>query len=77
MVSFCPLCKLSIAFSKQVFPVSGSEGQREGQNQARVGKWSPPGKPALTGPPLNSLSVRRFLLFCRKGSRLSNSWQLL
>lgn len=41
MVSFCPLCRLSIAFSRQVFPVSGSEGQREGQNQARIGRRAP------------------------------------
>lgn len=38
MVSFCPLCRLSMAFSRQVFPVSGSEGQREGQNQVKIGK---------------------------------------
>lgn len=38
MVSFCPLCRLSMAFSRQVFPVSGSERQREGQKQVRIGK---------------------------------------
>lgn len=77
MVSFCPLCRLSMAFSRQVFPVSGSEGHREkSQNQVILAKV-PPEKAALTGPPLNSLSVRRFLLFCKKASRLSSSWQLL
>lgn len=40
MVSFCPLCRLSMAFSRQVFPVSGSEGQREGQNRVKIGKGS-------------------------------------
>lgn len=75
MVSFCPLCRLSMAFSRQVFPVSGSEGQREGQNQVKIRKG--PGEASPHGPPLNSLSVRRFLLFCRKDSRLSSSWQLL
>lgn len=35
MVAFCPSCRLSMAFSRQVFPVSGSARQSGGQSRAR------------------------------------------
>lgn len=35
-----------------------------------------PGIQPSAGLPLNSLSMRCFLLFCRKSNRLSSSWQL-
>lgn len=59
MVSFCPLCRLSMAFNKQVFPVSGSARQSGGSEKGTAQGY--PGNPALCGATFE-LAVHEVLL---------------